>query len=387
MPNPTTAQLNRFYTVEFFRSAARHLRSGGLLSFQVEGSENYISEELRRFLACIYKTLSEVFNAVEVMPGPSVHFFASDSSEVVSLNVETMTSRLHERQLETLFVREQYFAFRLMPDRTEELKRVIKPELETPINSDLTPIAYYYDLIVWTSQFAPSLNTVFTWLVQLEFWEILVALLVIYSLWGARSLLRKGTEQKASAVRGCVFAMGVTLIGLQVLIFLGFQTIYGYIYQEIASILALLMLGLGVGSYLASRRKGNEVRDLASIQGLAVVAPLMICCLFLLVSWSQPVYWLFEAGKFSFHLASLGIGFLGGFQFPTASRIYFTGAKKRSWGSIYGLDLLGACVGSLLISVFLIPNYGFLQAGLTIGIVNIVPAFVALRCWRESFCH
>ena len=57
VPDPQTAQLNRFYTAEFFRSARDHLATGGLLALQLRSSEDYISPDLAEFLRCIYHTM------------------------------------------------------------------------------------------------------------------------------------------------------------------------------------------------------------------------------------------------------------------------------------------------------------------------------------------
>ena len=62
VPDPQTAQLNRFYTAEFFRSARDHLAPGGLLALQLRSSEDYISPDLAEFLRCIYHTLQIVFS-------------------------------------------------------------------------------------------------------------------------------------------------------------------------------------------------------------------------------------------------------------------------------------------------------------------------------------
>jgi len=51
VPDPQTAQLNRFYTAEFFRSAREHLAPGGLLSLQLRSSEETISPGLAEFSA------------------------------------------------------------------------------------------------------------------------------------------------------------------------------------------------------------------------------------------------------------------------------------------------------------------------------------------------
>jgi len=53
--------LNRFYTLEFFREAARKLSGSGVLALRLSASEDYISPELAAFLRSIYKTLRAVF--------------------------------------------------------------------------------------------------------------------------------------------------------------------------------------------------------------------------------------------------------------------------------------------------------------------------------------
>jgi hypothetical protein len=68
LPDPRTAQLNRFYTLEFFREAARRLNPGGLVSVHLSGAENYIGPELAGFLRSIHKTLRLVFPSPRRFP-------------------------------------------------------------------------------------------------------------------------------------------------------------------------------------------------------------------------------------------------------------------------------------------------------------------------------
>ena len=77
VPDPQTAQLNRFYTAEFFRSAREHLAPGGLFALQLRSSEETISPDLAEFLRCIDRTLREVFPYVVAIPGETIHFFAA----------------------------------------------------------------------------------------------------------------------------------------------------------------------------------------------------------------------------------------------------------------------------------------------------------------------
>ncbi|UCB52108.1 MAG: fused MFS/spermidine synthase, partial [Candidatus Zixiibacteriota bacterium] len=46
LPDPYTAQLNRFFTSEFFQLVRSLLEEGGVFSFRVSSAENYISQEL-----------------------------------------------------------------------------------------------------------------------------------------------------------------------------------------------------------------------------------------------------------------------------------------------------------------------------------------------------
>src|ERR1022692_4491862 len=72
LPDPQTAQLNRFYTREFFASARDHLAAGGLLALQLRSSEDYISPDLAALLRCIQHTLRQVFPQVAIIPGETI---------------------------------------------------------------------------------------------------------------------------------------------------------------------------------------------------------------------------------------------------------------------------------------------------------------------------
>ena len=153
VPDPQTAQLNRFYTAEFFRSARDHLASGGLLALQLRSSEDYISPDLAEFLRCIHHTLRQVFPYVAAIPGETIHFFAATRPDVLTDNPQTLIARLQERNLKTQYVREYFIPFRMMPDRMEQVREQLRPLPSTPVNRDFEPIAYYFDVVLWSTQF------------------------------------------------------------------------------------------------------------------------------------------------------------------------------------------------------------------------------------------
>jgi predicted membrane-bound spermidine synthase len=51
--------------------------------------------------------------------------------------------------------------------------------------------------------------------------------------------------------------------------------------------------------------------------------------------------------------------------------------RSGSPGVLYGLDLAGACVGALALSLLLIPVYGFLRATVLMAAGNLAPAVLA----------
>jgi len=76
---------------------------------------------------------------------------------------------------------------------------------------------------------------------------------------------------------------------------------------------------------------------------------------------------------------------LGGYQFPIATGIYLGNARATGLGALYAIDLLGGCVGSLLLSSYLIPVFGFWRTAWLSAAMNLVPALLAARAsWRVS---
>lgn len=61
LPDPSTAQINRFYTIEFFRELKEKLNKNAVVSLSLISTVNYINEEARQLNSVLYKTLKQVF--------------------------------------------------------------------------------------------------------------------------------------------------------------------------------------------------------------------------------------------------------------------------------------------------------------------------------------
>ena len=371
MPDPSTAQLNRFYSVEFFREAESILASEGLLSLSVGSAENYISEELGRFLGCLEKTLGQVFSRVAIVPGETAYFLASDRSGEIRLESELLTQRLAEQNIQTLFVRDYYLFDRLSPERLSFLRESIDRTEGLLVNRDFRPVGYLYDVILWSTRFRSGFRDLLGALTGMKIWQIFLpamGLLVLLPL-----VLRRRSPRLPVLV--AVAATGFSEIGFQVMTIIGFQVLYGYVYYQLGLILTSFMIGLVLGAWLINRRLELLRDDLSAylrIQGLVVLYPLLLALTLagLAALKSGPLLTVGLSSAFAFF--PVLAGFIGGLQFPLATKICLGNAQRigGTAGMIYGLDLLGSCLGALLVGAILVPTLGVLRTCWWVVVLN-----------------
>jgi len=390
VPDPQTAQLNRFYTVEFVRSARDHLAPGGLLALQLRSSEDYISPYLAEFLRCIYHTLREVFPYVVAIPGETIHFFAATRPDVLTDNPQTLISRLQARNLQTQYVREYFIPFRMMPDRMVQVREQLQPLATTPVNRDFEPIAYYFDVVLWSTQFKLGYSRWFRAAVHIAFIDVTDAVLIILLFVAVLLAFVPARERRARSVAACCMAAtGFTLMALQIFLLLAFQSVYGYVYQQLAILIAMCMAGIAFGSWLGIHRIRSSdsppYRAIATTQFLlALSAPVLIFVVSVLSKvFGIATTWL--VAQFIFPALAALCGMLGGYQFPLATEIYLHDSSERSrLGTLYAIDLLGGCAGALVLSGYLIPVFGFWKTAWLSAAVNLAPALLAARVSLEA---
>ncbi|MGA3017295.1 MAG: fused MFS/spermidine synthase [Bryobacteraceae bacterium] len=399
LPEPQNAQLNRFYTVEFFREVSRKLTPTGLLSFQLRSSEDYISADLAQFLRSINKSLRAVFPEVTAIPGETVHFFAARQAGTLASGADELLARLHARNLQTSYVSEYFIPFRMTPERMSDLDAQIRPLESTPVNRDFAPVAYYFDVALWAGEFNQGYRRLFRAMAGVNFGSmvavfgvVLVGLVVGGRLATRTSIARFGTGGKTLpngrgsdrfAAGFSTAAMGFTMIGLEMLLLLAFQAVYGYVYQQLAMVIAAFMAGMALGSWLGMRRAARGgMRVLAITQVLAAAAPLVLLGLFEAIGRANGTLGL-VASQIAFPALALVSGMLGGYQFPVASRIFFGGPQTgtlaaRRPGTLYALDLAGSCLGAVLFSAWLVPVFGFFKTALLSAMVSLAPAAMVM---------
>ncbi len=382
-PPPATAQLNRLYTREFFVLAAAHLNKGGLLSFALPSSENFINRDLAQLLRTFRQTLRSVFPNVLLLPGQKAHFFASLSPGLLTNDYRTLVSRLRKRGVQNLFVSVYYLPFRLSPERLASFRKQLKKGL-TPrlLNTDFHPLGYYYNALVWSTYFYTGTRNVLRRLAQLPPVFFFFVFGIFYFLLFVWIFLKNGRTR--AQVGLSIFTIGFTEIALEVLLILGFQLIYGYAYYWLSLIVTLFMAGLALGATLGVRQKRSSKQTfqlLRWIQFGVAVLPLILIGFFTLLHGKNFSLLFIYSG---FVLLTLLSGFLGGFQFPLGNDLFWgKNAKATFWGTLYSLDLLGSVLGALLVAALALPLLGLIQTLLLLSLMNTL-AWTALLLQNDT---
>ncbi|MGB8952395.1 MAG: fused MFS/spermidine synthase [Candidatus Aminicenantales bacterium] len=354
LPEPSTAQVNRFYTVEFFSLVKERLRSGGVFSFRVPSAENYISPELQKFLSTLYSTLKKVFPEVQIVPGSTNIFLAS--AFPLSIKTEELRRTIEELKLNNTYVSPHLLFSRLSPLRVEFLRKKIE-EGNGAVNTDLAPVCYFTSSVLWSTQLKGLETRVLTffekhpsfWLLNLPLFLFLIVLIILR--------IRK-TESSFYLVPLAV--MGFTTIVCEIILVIWFQTLFGYIYGRIALLLTAFMAGLFVGALRSSKRRKFFFSQILVIQ-LCLV--LLLAVLQLALATHPPELFLFAYLLF--------LGYFGGDLFVVSNRLFIR--QKAHYGLGYGLDLIGSFLGAVAASSLIIPLLG-------------LPLLVKYLLLLNSFC-
>ena len=376
LPEPKNAQLNRFYTREFYRIVAGKLLPGGVFSFGLTGAETSFSPLRAAYLAMAYHTLGQVFPEVVAFPGGQVRFFASSGGGVLVSDPEILVRRLKDRQLPLQYVREYYLLQDLSPWRRQYLDQVLR-QPHPSVNTDLNPGCYFFDLALSTVQEGLGLKE---------------ALLAMQKLppaipWAALGLatVLSGVALRRRPGPRALYQVGVMGFGTMAMEILGlvlYQIRLGSLYQQLGLLIAAFMAGMAAGSaavaYWANGTKAGP-RLLAGLQGgLAVLAAFLALWLHGGGSPGAPGSEFWIMAGYVLMLAAAGFG--GGGIFAASAALWHeTHPEARAQGGrLYAADLLGATLGTLGVSLLVLPVWGLVVALWLVAIVHAGAGVAAL---------
>ncbi|MCD4696298.1 MAG: hypothetical protein K8S16_08680 [Bacteroidales bacterium] len=345
LPDPFGAQINRYYTIEFFEELKQKCSGSAVVSISLSSSANYLSAVDVQIHRAIYSTLKFMFENVIIIPGLRNYFIASDG--IVTSDIEYLSKI---KQVSNTYVNQYYIDDELISERRRKIEKAIGDEIL--INYDFYPIVYFLELKQWISKF--NLNLFIAGGIFLT-----LLLLVIPRL----NIINLG-----------LFSTGFTGTSMELILIFAFQVIYGYAYFMIGIFIMIFMVGLAIGSLILYKRVIIHPRNYSFIQYLIGILSILTPIILVSIKSNQP--WAFVTHTI-FLVLVMAFGVLTGLQFTLGTRLRHVSIIKTASGA-YGSDLLGSAIGALLISAVLVPLFGLIKVCLIVGILNFIVGLIIL---------
>ena len=248
------------------------------------------------------------------------------------------------------------------------------------MNRDEQPIAYFLfgRLLGWSSGSPLSgwfdffenirFSTLFMIMVLLLFPAVLLAWIRRRRAAGNFSILL------AAAGSGCAG------LALEILTIFTFQNIWGHVYQAVGLLIAVFMLGMGVGAALAGRCLESKQLPIKLARKMLAGDQLLIAGVLLtfrpltrlcanMAGWTGQVLFFFQLGV---------MGLLIGAVLPLGLRIGAQQALVRQAGLLNAADYLGGAVGALATASFLLPLYGSAASLLLLAVPALAASLLLL---------
>jgi spermidine synthase len=320
VPPPSTLQLNRYYTTEFFSAARKKLRDGGVFMCSPGPGNDYYNKESINLYSSIYNSLSSVFRNVRAVVGNKLYLIASDKKLSVSFCKLT-----GQKNISNIYVSPDFLSDDLITKKTEEITRLMDPKMRQ--NKSSFPVASYhfesYNFSKYSAEKIPVIALMILIFATPLFFVKKRYMLMYFS---------------ASA-----------LAGFEIIILLTLQIIIGNMYQLTGLVLAGLMGGLAVGS-------GIKIRAVNEIS----------------LVWKGIFLFLFYAASgmifnniigINHELYALAVILPGAFLPAAVTGHIFQGLTAgqdeiNTVSSVYSADLAGSAMGFILTAGVLIPALG-----------------------------
>jgi len=346
VPEPTTAQNNRYYTTEFFQEVKRCMSRDGVMSVNLLENFDYYGPQALSIVSAVDNTLSSLFSNVILIPGSAKDYFLA-SSQPLSMHIAALMSL---RGIPTTYVNQYYIEDTALMERSHRVLSAI--DREAGINRDYSPVSYYYQMRFWLSYFESR-----PWL------PLSLAVLGIIAIIARFDVVDVG-----------MFAGGFASSSLELLLIFAFQITFGFIYQVLGIIITIFMAGLAAGSkWRAFIFPNGTFAEFSSLQFLMTLYAFLLPGSFLLLKSGMFSPGIIETIFFSLTFI---ISILIGMQFSLGASLRVTSVASTASG-LYSIDLIGSAVGALVVTTILVPLCGVLTVSFIVASVTLFGAAAA----------
>ncbi|MBM3252556.1 MAG: hypothetical protein FJZ11_07260, partial [Candidatus Omnitrophica bacterium] len=242
---PSSLQINRFYTKEFYEEIKRILNNKGIVVVKCSGSLVYIGDEQRNINALFLETLKKSFKYLRVIPGDTNIFIASSELKLDGISAKDIIGWKDLYKIKTRLLTDFYIDYRLNPYWQIWFLESLGGKTKSLINHDFTPRGLFYGLNFLYSLISPKTKYLFNIISKINF-VILAGIILICNLtFILYKKIRKSNNIPVPLFAGITGFAGITF---QLVLILGFQAIFGFIYYWIGILTSAFMVGLTLGA-------------------------------------------------------------------------------------------------------------------------------------------
>jgi spermidine synthase len=185
-------------------------------------------------------------------------------------------------------------------------------------------------------------------------------------------LLIKHNDLRQALISGTILSTGFFAMSCQMIVLFLFQSLCGYLFSWLAILTASFMFGASLGA-LYAQKKMKALKTMHQLSQIEIIFPFLTTTILLAAialnnagpNISMHVRWLLC-------LTSISTGVLSGLELPMCFNLseYQIKNPSKIAGTLYGLDLLGACLGVLLTPLILIPSCGIIPTALLLCLLK-----------------
>jgi len=357
---PANLALNRYFTEDFFKLIASHLKPRGIFSFTIPSKREILSPQFIKFNSTIINAVDKVFANKLIIPSDTMIIIASREQKI---NDYDLLDNFTKTKPKTLFFTIYHFKDYLSPAIRNYTQNLLDKTI--PPNTDLNPSGFLNYLILEQIKFYPDL--------KIDFKKMRLALIVFLLCLGLLIIIISYRSKRISCLLN-IGAIGFTSISISSIIFILFQLYCGALFWKLGLLIALFMVGLSCGTFLMNAIKFNHTKLLAGIYlSWTITISILFSILKIIGNFSQI--------EFIFYALTLICGLLTGSSYPLLARDLLKNKFHDSAIviSIYSVDLIGAFLGTVITGILLIPFLGIPYSLLTLIFINAIFALKNLR--------
>jgi len=320
MPPPSSLQINRYYTEDFFRLVHSRLDTAGVFTCSPGVFENYFNDQSANLYSIIFNTLNKVFRNIVPIGGNRLYLIASDG------RLQTGICSLYEKSgIRNVYVNCDYLDDELIRMKSLEIQDLLRKE--TRINSLSGPLATYffqaYHLTRTPGRTVPAL--------------ILLAILFVLP------------SLTVSSRNFPMYAAAASLAGFEIYALLTIQSVMGNIYHLTGLVISAVMAGLAAGS---------GIKFMDRKEGMVKAYLIIMASFYIVVFFINDHLPSIESGALFTGIILL-LSFIPSFLAGSLFRILSAERDSKITASgVYGSDLTGSALGFIAVSALLLPLAG-----------------------------